>query len=116
MIRSWIVLTVIMGTPNYFDNVSSILKTFIDRLQPHYKTRELRDKETILFMVTGKRTEETRKSFSANVEGFVKHMVLRVIGMAILEGLCRCDLEQSPKSRDEVNELVENMHCRKFEE
>jgi multimeric flavodoxin WrbA len=44
---------IIIGTPNYFDNISGLLKDFVDRTHPFYKFELLKGKKLVLIMIGG---------------------------------------------------------------
>lgn len=44
---------VLLGSPTYFDNVSGIMKNFMDRCLPFYFSKELKDKKVGLVSVGG---------------------------------------------------------------
>lgn len=96
----------VLATPNYFENVSGLFKTFVDRLQPQYKTYALRNKETAILMVTGKRTDESIIHLRSSVEGFVEHLGLDLRFMAVFEGLHSNDLKQSLSFQSELEEAI----------
>ena len=45
--------TLILGSPNYFNNVSSIMKAFIDRMNPYWEDERLKGKKVVLVMPGG---------------------------------------------------------------
>jgi multimeric flavodoxin WrbA len=44
---------IILGSPTYFDNVTGLMKNFMDRCLPYYFSRELEGKKTLLLSVGG---------------------------------------------------------------
>ncbi len=48
----------ILGSPTYFNNVSGLMKDFIDRMNPYWQDKRLREKRAILIS-TGIATEKT---------------------------------------------------------
>ncbi|MCX6789437.1 MAG: flavodoxin family protein [Candidatus Gribaldobacteria bacterium] len=49
----------IIGSPNYFDNVSGLMKDFIDRTNPFYKTDKLKNKKAFFVVVGGGEVENS---------------------------------------------------------
>lgn len=49
---------VVLGTPTHFDNVSDIMKSFMDRCLPFYFSHELKGKKAILLTVGNYHQEE----------------------------------------------------------
>lgn len=58
---------IILGSPTYFDNVTGIMKNFIDRCLPLYLSRSLKNKKAALVTV-GNYTEGEEKKGSYNVD------------------------------------------------
>lgn len=50
---------VVLGTPNYFNNMSGLLKNFIDRLNPYWDDKRLKNKLAVL-LCAGGQGEESR--------------------------------------------------------
>ena len=44
---------IVLGSPTYFDNVSGIMKNFMDRCLPFYFSRKLEDKRVVVLSVGG---------------------------------------------------------------
>ncbi len=59
---------IIFGSPNYFSNVSSLMKTFMDRTNELAKEHKLENKEGVLVCVGGKELTHTEycKKFYKN--------------------------------------------------
>ena len=55
---------IIIGTPNYFDSVPGLLKDFIDRTNPFYKTCALKGKKVYALAVGGMSKEHSVKAVS----------------------------------------------------
>ena len=65
----------VIGSPNYFDNVPGLLKNFIDRLHPFYKEQHLQGKKLIQFMIGGGE-EGTEVTLHSAMNGLVKYLHL----------------------------------------
>lgn len=101
---------IVIGTPNYFDNVSGLLKNFIDRAHPFYKTGLLKDKKLILIMVGGGKIQSTQKYLDYTTYGFVKYLKFDLIGLYSFRALNSNDLKQNPKSILKINKIVEKIN------
>jgi len=100
---------IIIGTPNYFDNVSGILKTFMDRTHPFYKSESLKDKKLILIMVGGGEVESSKKYLEATTYGFVKYLKFNLIGSYCFQALNPNDLKQNSPD-NQINEIVKKIN------
>ena len=69
----------VLGSPTYFDNVTGIMKNFIDRCLPLCAPRKLEGKKVALVAV-GNGDDNTVKECIRALEGFCKYMKLQVIG------------------------------------
>jgi len=69
---------IVLGSPTYFDNVTGIMKNFIDRCLPFYAARELEGKKVALVAV-GNDDDNSVKGCIRALEGFCKHMRLQIV-------------------------------------
>jgi multimeric flavodoxin WrbA len=99
----------VIGAPNYFENIPGLLKDFIDRTHPFYKTKLLKNKKLILITVSGEIKEHTKKLFNDIIHGLVKHQKLDFIDSYCFEGLNLDDLEKNPNSKKQINEVIERI-------
>jgi len=60
--------TVILGSPNYFNNVSGLMKNFIDRMNAHWEDPRLKGKKVVLVMPGGYSRESIEKGMNAFAE------------------------------------------------
>jgi len=78
---------IIFGVPNYFDNVTSLFKTFIDRCHPLYKSKYLQDKKVTYIFIGGGKIEGTKKVMLNAVNGFNKYLGLDLIDETSIQAL-----------------------------
>ena len=69
---------VIFGSPNYFNNVTGLMKNFIDRMNAHWEDPRLEGKKVVLIMPGGQGKESREKGMSAFAE-FPKICKMKVI-------------------------------------
>lgn len=55
----------ILGSPNYFNNVSGLTKNFIDRMNAHWQDERLEGKKVVLVMPGGYSPESVEKGMRA---------------------------------------------------
>lgn len=55
----------ILGSPNYFNNVSTLMKNFIDRMNPHWEDPRFKEKKAVLVMPGGQGRESREKGMNA---------------------------------------------------
>lgn len=69
---------VVLGSPNYFNNVSALMKNFIDRMNAHWQDPRLKGKKTVLVMPGGQGRESREKGMNAFGE-FPKICKMKVV-------------------------------------
>lgn len=97
---------VIIGTPNYFDNVSGLLKDFIDRTNRLHQIEALRNKRLILIMVAGGRIDGTKKYLDLTMSGFVRYHELKLIGSYAFSALNPDDLRNDKEAIEKINDIL----------
>jgi multimeric flavodoxin WrbA len=70
--------TLVLGSPNYFNNVSALMKKFIDRMNPHWEDPRLRGKKVVLVMPGGQGGKSAEAGLNA-FEQFPKICQMKVI-------------------------------------
>lgn len=99
----------VIGTPNYFDNVSGIMKNFIDRCHPVYKKELVRNKKVILIFVGGGKKRGTKKYLNLSFFGFVKYLKLKLVGSYSFQALNVGDLNKNNTTKD-FSRIVEKIN------
>jgi len=103
----------VIGAPNYFDNVSGLLKDFIDRLHPFYKLESLKGKKVFFVFVGGGEKEGTKEYLTKSNYGFIKHLKLNLIDTFCFKALEANDLKNLGVENEieniinEIKEVVE---------
>jgi multimeric flavodoxin WrbA len=97
---------IILGTPNYFDNVSGIMKDFIDRTHPCYKPESLAGKKLFLIMTGGEKVKGTRKYLAETTFGFVKYQKLDLCGSYCFSADKAGDLQKSQESMEMLGSAI----------
>ncbi|MBN2067071.1 MAG: flavodoxin family protein [Candidatus Diapherotrites archaeon] len=69
----------VLGSPNYFNNVSSLMKKFIDRMNPYWQDKRLQGKKVALVMPGGYSKESIEKGMRA-FEEFPRICKMQVVG------------------------------------
>ena len=85
----------IIGTPNYFGNVSGLMKDFIDRCHPFYKKELLKDKKVFFVFIGGGEKEDTREYMKNSISGFLKYLKLDSIGFYTFKALKNDELRKN---------------------
>lgn len=70
----------ILGSPNYFNNVSGLMKDFIDRMCPYWEDKRLRDKKAVMVGVGSDNLEELELSCVTTMKEFCNICNLKITG------------------------------------
>lgn len=98
---------VVIGTPNYFENVPGLLKDFIDRTNPYYETNKLKDKK-IAFLVVGGGDIVESERVTKVFKPFIECHKLVLLESFIFKGL---NSDEVKKNKDELKRLKEIGEC-----
>lgn len=90
----------ILGTPNYYENVSGLMKNFMDRCHPFYEHELIKNKKVILIYVGGGGKEGTKERLDLAFYGFVKHLKLDLIESYSFEALEWNELSKNDISKE----------------
>ncbi len=101
----------VIGAPNYFDNVSGLTKSFIDRLHPFFKDRTLEGKKLIQFMVGGGKTEGTQLNLNAAMHGLTKYLYLDLVGSYSFKALDPDDIKNDESAKGTINKIVDKINA-----
>ncbi len=97
---------IVIGTPNYFNNVSGLLKDFIDRTNPFYGTDILKGKKLIV-LVAGDREEKYLKKVIRNgFSCFVDCHRLDLKNFFYFRGINPNDTANNPKSLKLIEKIA----------
>ena len=92
----------IIGTPNYFDNVSGILKNFIDRTNPFHETDALRGKKVITIVVGGGKIKNSKRIVNQAIKHFIRAHDMESFDYACFRAIKPDELE---KNKDVIKKL-----------
>ena len=92
---------IVLGTPNYFNNVSGLLKDFIDRTNPFYQTDKLKGKKLINVVVGDMGEEECEKVVSNVLNSFKGAHQLELLGSYCFKGLATDDIKNNKELEEQ---------------
>ncbi len=93
---------IILGTPNYFDNVPGLVKDFIDRTNPFYETDVLKDKKVIALVSGGGETKNSERVIQQAIMHFTD-----AHKMKLENSLCIQSLKPDEVSKN--NEIIKKL-------
>lgn len=101
---------IVLGTPNYYDNVSGLVKDFIDRQNPFYKTNKIKGKKFITIVVGGGKIKNSKLVGKQALKNFSDLQELKSIGSYYFQALHLKEIENNPKSSDMINKIVSKIN------
>ena len=98
---------IILASPCYFSNVNAIMKNFMDRCNPYYFNKLLKDKKFFLLSVGGQK-ESTKGAIDA-MKKFVKCVHAEIIGEYLAVADKKRDLESNAKVIKELEDIGDKL-------
>jgi len=98
---------VILASPCFFSNVSAMMKNFMDRCNPYYFNKKLKDKRFFLIAVGG--YEPSLKDELACMRNFLKEIYAKEIGFYGVVADKASDLEKNKKVIKELGNLKDKL-------
>jgi multimeric flavodoxin WrbA len=78
---------IIIGTPNYFDNVPGLMKDFIDRTNPYYETGKLKGKKLFILVSGGGEPKNSKRLVNQALKYFANCHELEIVGDYCVQAL-----------------------------
>lgn len=97
----------IIGTPNYFDNVPGLLKDFFDRTNPFYETDKIKGKKMIAIVTGGGKVKNSQKVVSGALKNFADAHGLNFVKSFVFEALQSNELKKSGKVGGIVRKIIQ---------
>jgi len=101
---------IVIGTPNYFDNVPGLMKDFIDRTNPFYETDKLKGKKLITIVVGGGAIKNSKRVGEQALKYFYKAHQLKLAGSYYFQALHLGEVENNSKSSGTINKIVKKIN------
>lgn len=95
----------IIGTSNYFDNVSGLMKDFIDRTNHFYKTNKLKNKKVFFIVVGGGKIKNSQRVVEA-LKYFAEAHKLDVAGSYCFQALHLDDIANNPAALRKIEKII----------
>jgi multimeric flavodoxin WrbA len=104
---------IVIGTPNYFDNVPGLLKDFIDRTNPYYETSKLKDKKVFVLVVGGGKAKNSQRIVKQAIKYFIKGHKMKLVDWLCLEALHPEDLRKNQEAINKIKEFGQKIDTTK---
>ena len=93
-----------LGTPNYFNNVSGLMKDFIDRINPYWESEKIKGKKAAIVCVGSEEEGSLGHCRDALIE-FAEICKMRVVGTILAQAKTPGEAAQNEKIMQECFEL-----------
>ncbi|MFA6047905.1 MAG: flavodoxin family protein [Parcubacteria group bacterium] len=101
---------IILGTPNYFDNVPGIMKDFVDRTNPFYETDKLKGKKVISIVVGGGKVNNSKRVGEQALKYFINGHQMKSVGKYYFQALYPKDIENNPEAISEAGKIIKKIN------
>ncbi len=95
---------IVLGSPNYFNNVSALIKNFIDRMNPYYEDERLKGKKVATVCVGGQSYESIKYCEQA-LEQFLRICSMKLVGKVWATADARREILENEKVMQQCFEL-----------
>ena len=99
----------LIGTPNYFDNVPGLLKDFIDRTNPFYETDILKGKKVVVLVAGGGEIENSKRVVNQALTYFIKGHNMELIDSICFEALQLDEIKNNQEAIKQLKELGQKL-------
>jgi multimeric flavodoxin WrbA len=104
---------IVLGTPNYYDNVPGLLKDFIDRTNIFYETDKLKNKKLITIVVGGGEIKNSKRVGEQALKYFTRGHQFKSAGSYYFQALHLKEVENNPKSSGMIDKIVKKIDSMK---
>lgn len=101
---------IVIGTPNYFDNVPGLMKDFIDRTNPLYDTGKLGGKKLITIVTGGGKIKNSKRVADQALRYFSEGYDLKTIGKYYFQALHRDEVAKDTKAIKLIDKISEKIN------
>lgn len=100
---------VVIGTPNYYDNVSGLMKDFIDRTNPFYETGKLKGKKMFAIVVGGGDVKNSEFVGNQILKNFAQAHEMDFVGSHCFQALKLGELETNPELQAQIDKIIKSI-------
>lgn len=102
----------ILATPNYFSNVSALMKNLMDRTNPYYCNHDFKAKKTALLVVSAS-SGKSPKMCLASLKEFCRIHKMKILQSKILVAEHSDDFAKNQKLQKEIEKFAEKILAEK---
>lgn len=100
----------IIGAPNYFDNVSGLLKDFIDRTNCLYENGLLKDKKIVSVVVGGGKIKNSKRVCEHALAYFAAAHKMNIVGAYYFQALKNNEVKNSAEANKKIEKIIQKLN------
>lgn len=100
---------IVLGTPNYYDNVPGLLKDFIDRLNPFYDTNAIRGKKIINIVVGGATAKKSQRMIAGPLRFFEELQKLSIVDSYYFKALQIGEVKNNKSNSAVITKIIKKL-------
>ena len=101
---------IILGTPNYFDSVSGLMRDFMDRTHPFYKSGLITGKKVINIIVGGGKLENSKRVFEGCLKYFEDVQELQVVDSYFFKALQIAEIRKNEDALEYIDVIIDKIN------
>ena len=100
---------IIFGSPNYFSNMSGMMKNFVDRMNPYYTNKALNEKKMVVAVVGEVNNSNSVGKVMGSFEAVANSFKMSFVGDIFLVARDPQDIENNPDDIKKIDEFTEGL-------
>lgn len=101
---------IVVGTPNYYDNITGLLKNFFDRTNPYYNTDILNNKKIIFFVVGGGSISHSQRVNDHVLKYFADGHGLKIVKDYTFKALEPKKIKNDTKQHTKIQQIISQIY------
>ena len=100
---------IVFATPTYFDNVSGMMKTFMDRTDPLCEPQKLKGKQAFIICVGGQPIEPSIRRCEQALKNFIEIHSMELVGSFLARAESPGEIAKKPKLVKKLQNIAEGL-------
>ncbi|MEA1937387.1 MAG: flavodoxin family protein [Patescibacteria group bacterium] len=100
---------IIFGSPNYFSNMTGMMKNFVDRMNPYYTNKALNEKKMVVAVIGETNNSNSVGKVINSFEAITNSFKMSFVGDLFLSAKGSQDVENSPDDIKKIDEFAEGL-------